>query len=331
MLLSLLAGGILATGTASAVPVALRPTFLSDPVGIDADDPAIWHRGRLTRIIGTDKDEAKGGLAVYGLDGKLLQRIDGLKRPNNGDVEYGLPEIGDVYVCAERKANRLRVFRVASDGTLADVTGETATVEEPMGISLYRRPKDGAIFAIVSPKTGPATGYLAWYRLTPRGGRVDATFVARAGEYSGRKEIESILVDDARGTVWYSDETFGNRAVPADPDARGFGRQLAFLNSRGWTGDHEGIALVERGSGGYLLFTDQIAGSSLYHARSRDFPYRDLGSFTIGADETDGIEATGTNLGPGYERGLFVAMNSSGKNFPGLGLREVERALNIRL
>ena len=39
-----------------------------------------------------------------------------------------------------------------------------------MGVGLYRRDRDDAIFAIVAPKTGPRDGYLWQYRLFHAGG-----------------------------------------------------------------------------------------------------------------------------------------------------------------
>ena len=55
---------------------------------------------------------------VYGLDGKLRQTIDGLDRPNNVDVEYGLALGGhqvDVAVVTERHRSRLRIYRIDAD------------------------------------------------------------------------------------------------------------------------------------------------------------------------------------------------------------------------
>ena len=130
----------------------------------------------------------EGALAVFGLDGRLLQLLKGPNRPNNVDVEYGLPLKGtptDIAVLTERDGRRLRVYAIAPDGSgVRDVSsGEMPILEGasgaqggPMGIGLYRRPKDGAIFAIISPKAGPKTNYLWEYRLDDDGsGRVKAT------------------------------------------------------------------------------------------------------------------------------------------------------------
>jgi 3-phytase len=64
---------------------------------------------------------------------------------------------------------------------LQDQPGEAGA---PMGMGLYRRPGDGAVFAIVAPKEGPRDGYLWQYRLTEAGGRIAAQFVRRFGTFS---------------------------------------------------------------------------------------------------------------------------------------------------
>lgn len=329
MILALLLGGTLSlTGPAPAAgPVGMRPDLVTAPVAVDADDPALWLSpdGRTARVFATDKDEARGAIYAFDDCGRVVQRVPGLRRPNNGDVEYGLKGIGDIYVATERKSDRLRIFAVSPKGVLRDVTGTTGTADEPMGVSLYKRPRDGRIFAVVSPKKGTRNAALHWYELTARDGIVDAIEVASGGRFSGKKEVESIVVDDEMGTVWYSDETVGSRCVPADPASPQFGRELAFINRTGFRGDHEGIARV----GGYLLFTDQLPGRSEVHVRERRAPYREVGVFTLGADETDGLDAADA-WGPRYPRGVVVAMNSRGKNFLGAGWPAIRTGLRTR-
>jgi 3-phytase len=327
----------------TSIPATLR----TEPVGTDSDDPAIWvNRRRPSRsvIYGTDKVAApKGGVYVFGLDGKVRQRIGNVDRPNNIDVEYGLKTRRgrlDIAVATERKAGRLRIFAINPlNGQLSDRTGTTAVADalkgeagEPMGIALYKR-KDGAIFAIVSPKTGPADGYLQQYRLTENRvtHRIDAKLVRRFGKFSGQKEIESICVDDELGYVYYSDERVGTRKYHADPDAPKANTEIALFNAQGFRGDHEGIAIWERPNGrGYLVCTDQLPGSSKYHVFRREGANEPVGTFAIGADETDGIEISSAALGPRYPNGLFLAMNSRGRNYLGVGWRDVQKSLKLR-
>ena len=95
-----------------------------------------------------------------------------------------------------------------------------------MGIALYKRPRDGAVFAIVAPKTGAASDYLWQYRLQANrrgpsfcGTRATLRAVQPKGtEPDETGEIEAVVVDDALGYVYYSDEQHGIRKYHADPD-----------------------------------------------------------------------------------------------------------------
>ncbi len=183
--------------------VGISPTLATQSVTDDADDPAIWVNAsdpEKSLIVGTNKVAAPtGALVVFGLDGKIRQTIAGIDRPNNVDIEYGLMVQGqpvDIAVTTERLKSRLRIFSIPADGgPLTDISsgggapvlqGESGELAEPMGISLYRRPSDGAVFAIVAPKNGPRQGYLRQYRLEDDGGgKVKAVHVRRFGNFSG--------------------------------------------------------------------------------------------------------------------------------------------------
>ena len=322
-----------------SAPADIRPSVRTDRVQDDPDDPAVWvHPSDPSRslILGTNKVKAPtGAVVVFGLDGKTRQTVAGLDRPNNVDVEYGLP-LGnssvDIAVATERLKGQLRIFRVAAGG-ISDITstgntlvfaGRSGEQAAPMGVSLYRRPRDGAIFAIVSPKSGPRENYLGQYRLSDDGqGRVKATFVRYFGAFSGAAEIEAVAVDDALGYVYYSDENAGIRKYHADPDAPGASRELAHFARTGFKANQEGIGIYARDDGtGYIVCTDQLPGSSAYHVFRREGepgrPHdhtRELKVVRGGADSTDGLEVTSRHLGPRFPAGLMVAMNSSGKNF----------------
>lgn len=194
---------------------------------------------------------------MFGLDSTKRQTIAGLDRPNNVDVEYGLRLGGravDIAVSTERLRQQLRVFRIPADGgALLDVTstgltrvfaGRSGEQAAPMGVALYKRPRDGAVFAIVAPKTGPRTGYLGQYRLEDDAhGRVKATFVRYFGSFSGKGEIEAVAVDDELGYIYYADEGDGIHKYPADPEAREADTELAHFGRTGFEADREGIAI----------------------------------------------------------------------------------------
>ena len=209
-----------------------------------------------------------------------------------------------------------------------------------MGISLYRRPRDGAVFAIVSAKSGPRENYLGEYRLSDDGqGRVKATFARYFGAYSGAAEIEAVAVDDALGYVYYADENSGIRKYHADPDHPGAAHELAFFGRAGFKANHEGIAIYARPNGtGYIVCTDQLPGNSEYHIYRREGepgrPHdheRLLKIVRGGADSTDGLEVTSQPLGSVFPAGAMIAMNSSGKNFLVYKWEDVARSGEVNL
>lgn len=335
------------TGTSQAaavqtapVAVFVPPARTTDALPHDPDDPAIWVNARnpaQSLVLATMKVAApEGGLAVFGLDGHLRQMLTGPDRPNNVDVEYGLRIGGvptDIAVLTERLGGRLRVYAIAPDGSrVTDISGTSLSIlggtpaleDAPMGIGLYRRPRDGAVFAIVAPKAGPRDDYLWQYRLEgDAAGRVTATLVRRFGQFSGEGEIEAVAVDDALGYVYYADEHHAIHKWRADPDAPDAGHELARFAIDGYQGDREGIGIYTRPDGtGFIISVDQLPSESVFHVYRREGepgrPHdhtRTLLTFRVGADQTDGMEVTSAPLGPAYPAGLLVAMNSTPKNF----------------
>ena len=290
----------------------------------DPDDPAIWvHPTDPARslILGTMKVAAPAGAIVaFGMDGQVRQVITGIDRPNNIDVEYGVPLGGrrvDLAVATERLAGQLRIFRIDPvEGRLVDLggvpvlEGQEGEAGAPMGVALFRRGRDGAAFAIVSPKEGPRQNYLWQYQLIDAGnGRPGARFVRRFGNFSAttvreENEIESVAVDDALGYVYYSDEADGIHKWHADPDHPDAGRELAHFARSGFRGDREGIAIYALPDGtGYIVATDQLDEDSEYHVYPREGapgnPHdhsREIAVLRGGADATDGIEISSSAL-----------------------------------
>ena len=335
--------------------IELKPAFATAKLPADPDDPAIWiHPVDASRslIIGTVKvAKPAGAIVVHGLDGQIRQTIGGIDRPNNVDVEYGFRlggEVVDLAVATERLAHQLRIFRIDRiDGRLVDLggapilQGEEGEAGAPMGIALYRRPRDGAVFAIVAPKTGPRDGYLWQYRLTDAGkNRAAATFVRRFGTFSAstvrpENEIEAVAVDDAAGYVYYADEGDGIHKWHADPDHADAGRELAHFGRTGFRGDREGIGIYARPDGtGYIVCTDQLDGNSEYHVYPREGaagnPHdhsKEIAVIRGGADATDGLEISSAPLGPSLPQGLMIAMNSKPQNFLVFKWEDVAEAL----
>lgn len=318
----------------------LKPLIVTDSLKHDSDDPAIWINPAdpaQSLIVGTDKD-TDGGLYVFNLEGKLVNQVTGLKRPNNVDIAYGL-KMGsgfvDIAVATERETHSIRIFslpdmKAIDNGGIAVFEGDTA--RDPMGISLYTAP-DHTIYAIVGRKTGPSGAYLWQYKLeADANGIVKAVLVRKFGSYSGKKEIESIAVDNELGYVYYSDEQHGVHKYYADP-AKG-NAELALFATAGFTSDHEGISIYKNSAGtGYILVSNQQKNTFMVYPREgmagKPNAHPLLAEVPVSTDESDGSEVTSLNLGAKFPKGLFVAM-SNGRVFHYYDWQQVQQKIDAQ-
>lgn len=310
-----------------ATNAPLKPRVITEPVKHDTDDPAIWINPTdpaQSLVIGTDKD-ADGALVVFGLDGRIRHDLSvrGLVRPNNVDIARGVMLNGvptDIAVVSERFAHRLRAYRLpdmapVDGGGIPVFAGEQA--RDVMGIALYTRASDGAVFAIVSRSEmhAPREGYLHQYRLVDDGtGVLRGVFSRSFGQWSGRKEIEAIAVDSELGYVYYSDEGYGVRKYHADPAAEDAEDELAEFGLTGFARDHEGISIYPTGPGtGYILVSNQQADTFRIFPRegttANPHEHPLLASVRVQAMDSDGSDVTAAEL-PGFPGGLFVAMST---------------------
>ncbi len=307
-------------------PGAIKPVVVTQATPHDTDDPAIWlnpEDPEQSLIVGTDKD-SDGALYLYNLQGRIIRKSEPLKRPNNVDIAYGFI-IGnrkvDIAVTTERETNKIRIFSLPDltpldNGGISVFEGETQ--RDPMGISLYTRPSDQAIFAVVGRKFGPSGTYLWQYKLEAAGTSISARPVRKFGTFSGKKEIEAIAVDNELGYIYYSDEQAGVRKYYADPDKKD-DTELAFFGQHGFKSDHEGIAIYKRtAKTGYLLVSNQQKNTFMVYARegSSGDPHKHplLTEIPVSTIECDGADVTSANLGGSFSKGMFVAM-SNGMTF----------------
>ena len=315
---------------AAPVVTGVAPRLVSEPVGTDAesdsDDPAFWIHPddpAQSLVLGTDKN---GGVVVYDLQGKIQgATVRGLGRINNVDVEYGFllaDEEVDIAIATDRDGGVVHLFRLpemtrlSPEAGLPVFEGEIGERSRPMGVALYKRPSDGAFFAVLSRKSGPADGYLWQYRLKDAGdGTIALEKVREFGAFSGGEgEIEAIVVDDAMGYVYYSDEWAGVRKYHADPEAENAQQELAIFGTDGFADDREGLSIYPTGeSTGYLLASDQQAGTFRVFPREGSggdvHGHPLLGVIDVQAVDSDGSEVSAELANDAFPGGLFVAMS----------------------
>lgn len=303
---------------------AIPPDIITDFTLNDTDDPAIWINPTDTSqsiVFGTDK-ETNGAIYAFDLNGKVIEdkTIRNIERPNNVDVEYGFQvndsTTTDILVFTEREKQQIRLFSVPDMKPL-DKGGFPVFEDEelienrlPMGISLYKSPKDSTIYAIVSRKTGPKEGYLYQYALSADSLGVASNLVRKFGSFSGVKEIEAIAVDDSNGFVYYSDEGICIKKYHAEPNMGD--EELACFGGEYFLEDIEGIAIASYpNSSGYLIVSNQQKGEfNVFSTKDDSF----IKALNLTTKETDGCEVVTVPLNEQFPNGLFVAMNDE-KNF----------------
>jgi 3-phytase len=324
--------------------VALKPIVITETVFEDSDDPAIWidqKNPSNSIILGTDKHSTNGGVYVFNLNGKIdrSRSITSMMRVNNIDIAYGLKTLFglvDIAVATERGREAIRIFSLP-DMKLIDNGGIEVFKEDkekaPMGIALYKRASDNAIFSIVGRKSGPSIGYLYQYLLRDNGkGIIIGELVRKFGKYSGKKEIESIAVDNELGYVYYSDEQVGIRKYFADPEKGN--EELAMFGQNEFKEDNEGISIYKFDDGtGYILVSDQSANRFNVYPRegknNNKHLHKRITSFAVSTDQSDGSDITSISL-PGFEGGLFAAM-STDKTFQFYGWADIAKKTGLRI
>nr|WP_296075964.1 phytase [uncultured Actinoplanes sp.] len=216
------------------------PALFDDEAGgdADADDPAIWinpaDRAK-SRVIGTAKN---GGLRVYDLAGREVQSIVPPEggRFNNVDLVKAFGR--DLAVVTDRGLDKLRIYRIDTNGRLTDVTSadapllfsrdqaEVETQATGYGLATYGR------YAVVSRRH---TTRLGIFRLEERAGRIgyrvtdtldlpkefrlpDGSTWTPCLEPGEDPQVEGMVVDAEAGVLYAAQEDVALWKIKLDRD-----------------------------------------------------------------------------------------------------------------
>ena len=286
--------------------------------GDAADDPAIWaHPTDPARslVIATDK---KAGLYVYDMQGQVVQFLpDG--KMNNVDLREGFELDGRqvVLVTASNRTDKsIAIYMLDPEKrqlvNVADGVQPTG-LADPYGLCMYHAAGSGETYVFIN---GDETAMRQWRLVAGDGGKVRAEHVR---DLVFDSQTEGCVVDDATGTLYVGEEDVALWRMSADPAAGGDARTAVDRvdGNPAIKDDLEGVGLYDLGDGrGYLIVSSQ--GNDTYAVYRREGKQEYLGSFAVVADpargidgisETDGLEVTSRNLGPGFEHGAMVAQD----------------------
>lgn len=323
----------------------VRPSAESSAVisyGDAADDPAIWAdpaNPANSRIIGTDK---RSGLYVYDMRGNEVQYLpDG--KMNNVDLRDGFSLNGEevtLVTASDRTNDAIAIYALnPEDGTLTNVANGTqpTELEDPYGLCMYSSPNTGEMYVFIN---GDETRKRQWKLVDAGNGKVDAIFVR---ELEFGSQTEGCVADDASGALYVGQEDYGIWKVGADPSS-GQAMTLVHLieDDPYLIADVEGLSIyhLDQG-GGYLVVSSQGDDTYAFYDLKTD-EYK--GSVSIvangvlgidGASETDGLDASSANLGPGFEHGALIVQDgrnvtpTENQNFKYVPWSDIAHALDL--
>ena len=337
-------------GTTSTPPklgavTALVETVPAGSFGDAADDPAIWaHPTDPARslVVATDK---KAGLYLYDMQGQVVQFLpDG--KMNNVDLREGF-DLGGRPVVLVTASNRtdqsIAIYMLDTDRrqliNVADGVQPTG-LGDPYGLCMYRAVGSGDTYVFIN---GDDTAMRQWRLLPTADGKVRTEHVR---DLAFDSQTEGCVVDDASGTLYVNEEDVALWRLSADPaggDARTVVTRVA--DNPAIKDDLEGIGMYDLGDGrGYLVFSSQ--GNDSYAVYRREGEQEYLGSFAVVADpargidgisETDGLEITSRNLGPGFEHGAMIAQDGrnvmpvENQNYKYVSWKDIAKALDLEM
>lgn len=323
----------------------LVETAFAGSYGDAADDPAIWADPvdpSKSLVVATDK---KAGLYLYDMQGKVLQFLP-VGKMNNVDLREDFELGGEkvVLVAASNRTDKsIGLYRLdAQKRELIDVADgvQPTGLGDPYGVCMYRSPKDQRTYVFVN---GDDTRKRQWELVATAQGRV-ATKLVRDMNFDS--QTEGCVADDRDGALYVNEEDVGLWRMSAEPDggdAKTAVQKIA--DNPAVKDDFEGLGIYDLGDGrGYIVVSSQ--GNDTYAVYRREGRQEYLGSFAVVADpllgidgisETDGLEITSRNLGPGFEHGAMIAQDGrnvmpvENQNYKYVPWESIARALNLEM
>lgn len=334
---------------AMAAPVAVvsarHETAPAGSYGDAADDPAIWAHPTdpaKSLVVATDK---KAGLYVYDMQGRVVHFLaDG--KMNNIDLRDGFMLDGKpvtLVTASDRTHKAIAIYRLDTENRqLVNVADglQPTRLEDPYGLCMYRSAKNKKTYVFINSGDGPLHQWL----LTDAGnGRVKSRLVRKLGFET---QTEGCVADDATGVLYIGEEDIALWRMNAEPNG-GSARTTVdrVADNTAIKDDLEGVGLYDLGNGrGYLVVSSQ--GNDTYAVYRREGRQEYLGSFAVvanpasgidGISETDGLDVSSRNLGPGFEHGAMVAQDGrnvlpvENQNYKYVSWDDIARVLKLEV
>jgi len=305
----------------------LSPTLETEAVsyrGDAIDDPAIWQHPTdpaKSLILATDK---RAGLAVYNMQGAQQQFL-AVGRVNNVDLRYGFHYQGQSMALAAastRADNGIQLFGISADGKVSTLARIQTGLTDIYGLCMYQPAGTQQFYVFANSKDGT----VAQYQISASAKGASSKLVRSLKVPS---QPEGCVADDGQHQLFVGEEDVGIWRFDARATADVSGEQVIKADGTMLVADIEGLAFWP-GEQPYLLVSSQ--GNDSYVLYKATAPYEAVLRFRVrlnpelgidGSSETDGLELTTLNLGPGFEQGAILVQD--GRN------RMPEQGQNVKL
>jgi 3-phytase len=298
------------------VTAAVETVLVKNP-GDAADDPAIWadpDDPAASLIVATDK---QAGLYLYDMKGQVVDFAP-VGKMNNVDLRTGFMLGGTPVVlvtATDRTRKAIGIFMLDTKARkLIDIADglQPSGLSDPYGLCMYKSAETGRFYVFASDPEGLNR---QWEVVAQPDGKAA---LRRVRDLKLGSQTEGCVADDAAGVVYIAEEDVALWRFDAEPDGATTPTMVDSVERNpALKDDLEGISLYDSGGGkGYLVLSSQGNNSYAVYDRADGNAYR--GSFAVVADgaagidgisETDGLDVSSANLGPGFEHGAMVAQD----------------------
>lgn len=270
-----------------------------------ADDPAILAQSASPRgplILGTDKRE---GLAVYDLDGTLLQFLP-VGRVNNVDAVSAVTVGGatrTIAAASNRSYKSVSLFEETA-GTVKHLGDHETGLGDVYGLCMYHSASGLYVFI------NDTSGAYEQYRV---GWTADQPILSLVRQFRLPSQPEGCTADTASQRLYMGEEAAGVWMAGAEPD--GQAPVLIIPVGDALVADVEGMDVYRDEDDALLVVSSQ--GSDSFAVYDLNDAYRLRASFAVRADlalgvdgvsETDGLAITSAAL-PGFPEGVLIVQD----------------------
>lgn len=304
----------------------IHPVFSSESTFKKAKGVAIWENKddfSKSLIIGSDD----GGLYVYNLEGKLINKHLGLKKVNSIDVAYDFlldNQTTDIVVIAELERKKVRVFSlpdlVPIDIRGIDVFENDGKSEVLFDLSLFKdidAAGNAKQYVLVASKTTNQKEYFRQYELIDNGrGSVEGKYIREFGQHINNTNNVSISVNNCEGYVYYFDNGKGIRRHTASPDLIDEESSTILIDKLDF--EIGNIKFVNR-ENDYLLLSNVNNNTFLFYAKEdigekgKDIKFKLLEELYLLTKQSNDFAISLKDFGGKFSRGLFIGKGDDKK------------------